>query len=531
MTDSPARKQKARADRVWDNRSGWDAVYEKAYDYAIPNRRPGKKGGSKSIAMKLYDMTAPTSVMHGASTLVRQLIPPGQDPFVMRTGPFLRARLRKEEANELDRQFAIGAKQIYPFFQAGDFDQAMHTTAIDLFVGTGGIMPMKGPSPEEPLIFVNIPIDELAIAQNGWGRVHFISWKREADREEIYETWPDGKYSDAFKTKLKTDPYSPVVLYQDFFRLPSGYWKFVAYTDEATEFIVENYSRAKPIATPRFYRAPGEAYGRGPVLMALPSIMTVNKAQELALKSAAIQMLGIWGYRAGGTFNPAAVRVAPGEMWAMQSTGGVLGPDVSRLDSPNARMDVARLVIGGQQDQIREALMDMRIHDDGGTPASASEIAAKLQQNTQAHIGAYGSMVRETMPVLAARSTEILNEWGLVQMPLPLNELLYSVDVVSPMASALKVDRLMATINYVEVTTALLQLPGLDKVVRRQAMLDAVRLALMIDPEMVPTEAELQAAETDEANEALAAVAAEGAVKAAPQMVQAAANENAQAAA
>lgn len=531
MADSPAKAQKKRADRAWDDRSGWDAVYNKAYDYAIPNRKPGKKGGSKSIAMKLYDMTAPTSVMHGASTLVRQLIPPGQDPFIMRTGPFLRSRLRESEALELDRQFAVMAKGVYPFFQAGDFDAAMHMTAIDLFVGTGGMMPMKGPSPEEPIIFVNIPMDELAIACNGWGRVHFVSWKREAGREEIKTTWPNGRYSDAFNAKLKTDPYSPVVLYQDFFQLPSGFWKFVAYTDEADDFIVENYSRAKPIATPRFYRAPGEAYGRGPVLMALPSIMTVNKAQELALKSAAIQMLGLWGYRAGGTFNPDAVRVAPGEMWAMQSTGGVLGPDVARLDAPNARMDVARLVIAGQQDQIREALMDMRIHDDGGTPASASEIAAKLQQNSQAHIGAYGSIVRDLMPVVTARSIEILNEWGIVKMPLPINELLYSVDVVSPMASALKTDRLMATINYVEVTNALLSLPHLDKVAKRQTLLDTVRLALMVDPTLVPSAAEVKAAEDAEKQEAVAALAGEAAVKAAPQMVQAAANENGQAAA
>jgi hypothetical protein len=47
------------------------------------------------------------------------------------------------------------------------------------------------------------------------------------------------------------------------------------------------------------------------VLFALPTIKTVNKAQELTLKAAAIQLLGIWGFRAGGTFNPDTVRLGP----------------------------------------------------------------------------------------------------------------------------------------------------------------------------------------------------------------------------
>jgi hypothetical protein len=68
----------------------------------------------------------------------------------------------------------------------------------------------------------------------------------------------------------------------------------------------------------RYHRVPGEPYGRGPILLALPTIKTLNKAVELTLKAAAIQMLGIWGYRPGGSFNPDTVRLGPGEIWPMQ---------------------------------------------------------------------------------------------------------------------------------------------------------------------------------------------------------------------
>lgn len=525
-TDSAVAVAKRRADRAWTDRSAWDALYTECYDYAIPNRRPARKGRSKRLGMKIYDMTAPTSVMHGASTLVRQLIPPGQEPFTIEAGPLLASRLPESDVMQLNRDLAGAARQVHPFFKAGDFDAAMHTTAIDLFVGTGAIMPMKGPSIEEPVLFVNIPIDEIALQCDVFGRVFFVSWRTEASYEEIKRSWPNGRFSDAFNAKAKNNPSQTVELYQDFERRPDGYWRFVAYSStDCQQFIVSAVTRARPIATPRFYRGPGETLGRGPLLMALPTIKTANKAQEIALKSAAIQMVGIWAFRSGGTFNPDTVRVGPGEFWPLQSTGGVLGPDVTRLDPPNARFDIARMVIGNQRDQIREALLDTRIVDDGGTPASASEIAARVQQASQAHIGAYGSLVREIMPVLVPRTIEILNEWGIVQLPLPLNELVYSVEVVSPMTQALKADQLMAAVQYVELTSQLFATPGLDAIARRDKLREITRHALQVNPDLVPTEQEVEAAAQAQAGEQLAQIAGEAAVRAAPQMV-AAANQN-----
>ena len=525
-SDTPAGRQRKRADRAWNARTGWDALYTEAFDYAIPSRRPGNKNRSKRFGMKIFDMTAQTSVMHGASTLVRQLMPPGQDPFLLSAGPLLTSRLPQEQITELNRQLAAMAKHVYPWFVAGDFDAVMHTTAIDLFAGTGGILPMKGPSIEEPLKFVNIPIDELALQCDGYGDVYFVSWRTASTYETIRQTWKNGTFSEAFNSAHRQSPDTEVTLYQDFERLDNGFWRFVAYTSKCSDFIVQAFSRAQPIATPRFYRGPGEAYGRGQLLLALPTIKTANKAQEIALKTAAIQMLGIWAFRSGGTFNPDTVRISPGEFWPLQSTGGVLGPDVTRLDSPNARFDITRMVVGDQRAQIREALLDTRIQDDGGTPASASEIAAQLQQNSQVHIGAYGSCARETMPVVTARAIEILNEWGIIDMPLPINQAIYAVDVVSPMAQALKADRLMATVQYVEMMAALDQTPGLDRIARRARLQELAAAAMQVDPDLIPSAEEIAAARQAEAGERVAAIAGEAAVRAAPQLVGAATAED-----
>lgn len=511
---------KARSDKAWADRSGWDSLYCEALDYAIPQRRPGRDPRSRRAASKIYDMTAPAAVFHGATTLVRQVIGSSQRPFTLTPGPLLRERLPARDIVVLEREMELQQRSVYPFFQAGDFDAAAHQAAIDLFAGSGYIMPMKGPSIEEPVKFIAISFDEVATARNMWGDTHLISWRCRATYDQVRETWRDGNFDDAFLQAAKGSPNREIELSQDFYKLPNGWWKFCVYAEKSQTFIHESVSRAKPVATPEFYRVPGENYGRGPLLMAGPAIKTVNTAQRIALQAAAIQMAGIWGYRAGGTFNPDNVRVGPNEFWPMHSTGGVLGPDVQRLDSATARHDVTRMVIGNLQDQIREALLDQRIVDDGGTPASASEIAARVQQGSQAHYGAFGSIMNEIMPVLVPRTMEILNEWGIIKTAVPVNRLLHEVNVVSPMAQALKADELQSMVQYVELMTGLMSNPMLPQAARTDVIEKAARQALMVTSDIVPDPAEIAASQAGQAADQVAAVAGEAAVRAAPNVVQ-----------
>lgn len=516
-------QQKQRADKAWEDHAAWDALYREAYDYAIPNRRPGRDPRAKNAASKIYDMTAPTSVMHGANTLKNQVIGSSARPFTLTPGPLVRNRFPARDIIALERQLEMQQREVYPFFQAGDFDDAALQMSIDLFAGSGYMIPMKGPSIEEPVRFVCIPFDEMATLRNLYGQTHLMSWRTIASYDQIRQTWPNGSYDSEFLETAKAKPNKETDLYQDFYKLPNGWWKFCVYTKNSKAFIFESYSQAQPVATPVFYRVPGENKGRGPLLMALPAIKTANSSQRIVLQAAAIQMAGIWGYRSGGTFNPDTVRIGPNEFWAMQSTGGVLGPDVMRMDSPNVRHDVSRMVIGNLQDQIREALLDQRIVDDGGTPASASEIAARVSQANRSHFGAYGSVINGVMPVIAPRVIEILNEWGIIQTAVPINRLIQEVSVVSPMAMALKADELQATIQYVELMSALMANPATPQVARVDEIARSARAALMINPAIVPSEDEVAAAQQGQAAQQLDAVLGEAAVRAAPNVVQLAA--------
>lgn len=535
MTDPAASeisRQRQRSKQAWNARSGWDGVYQEAYDYVLPNRRPGGLSASKRAADYIFDMTGPNSAMHFAGELQRQAFPINT-PFTAETGPLIRANLTPAETKAWDRNLDAVSRFVYPFFTTGEFDNAIYETCTDLGIGTGAILPLKGPSIDEPLIFVNVPQDEIAISQDAWNRVNYVSWRRtNAGRESLIEAWPKGHFSKEFRELAQSKPYDEVTVYQDFFRLPAGRWRFVAYLEkDGDSFIVSETYRTQPIAVARFYRWPGEAYGRGPILFALPTIKTANKAQELTLKAAAIQMLGIWGFRAGGTFNPDTVRVGPAEFWPMQSTGGVLGPDVQRLDPASGNLNVSRLVMSNLQSQIREALLDTRMFDDGGTPPSASEVAFMAQQNAKVHVGAYGRLNRELVVPVVRRAMEILNEWRILPQLMSFNELMVSISINSPMAQALKADELQASINYYKLAAEMaMGPPQIDQFVSRVRLLERARRTLLVPPDIEPTDEEMAASAQAAETETLAAVAGEAAVKAAPQLVQAAANENSAAA-
>ncbi|WP_192843846.1 portal protein [Aureimonas sp. D3] len=487
---------KMRRDKIWSKRAPWNKIYQDAYEFAIPHRRPGGDGTAKNPVDRLFDMTATTSVMYFAGSLQRDLFPAGQQPFTLQSGPLAKLKLGPGAA-KLDRELEKIATSMYPFFLTGDWDMAVHELCIDLGVGTGAILPVKGTA-QQPVVFVAIPFDEIAVGTDGYGKVNFVSWRQKMERQALVEAFPQGDYPDDFKAPAKA--YEEVEVYQDFVALTGGNkfgWDFRVSIDNHATFIASSWSKTQPIAVPRYYRVPGEAYGRGPVLLALPSIKTLNKAQELALKAAAIQMLGIWAYRAGGTFNPDTVRVGPGEFWPMQSTGGILGPDVSRIDPASGRMDVSRMVIGELQQQIKQTLFDVRLPEYQGTPRAASEIAARLQQKAETHIGAFGRLTNEIMPVIAPRVAEILFDLGFLGAPINIDQFLIATAVQSPMAAALNGERLASIATYTEMVGAI---AGPDKVplyVHIDKVLDRIGEGLHIDKALIPDEDERQQIQSD----------------------------------
>lgn len=496
---------KRRRDAAWTERLLWDSIYTDACNYVTPYRRPigGRTGGVKGERRTdhLFDQTGITSTFRGAGQMQQDLFPPGQPFFALKPGPVTKlvAKAQRGMGDNggpplddgsqaaspqnpggrdivwFERQLDSVSDQIAPFFLTGEWDNAVSELCIDLYLGTGCMLILDGDS-ENPVRYVTLPLEEVALEPGPYGDVAALFWKTKMSRRAIKSAFPKGKFPSEFEEAAEKSPDQEVDLSQDFIR-DGKRWKMVVTVEKSDEPVVVQRYKTRPFVASRFYRVGGETYGRGRALLALPTIKTLNKAMELTLKAAAIQMLGIWGYRPGGTFNPDTVRLAPGQFWPMQATGGVMGADVTRLDAAGGNIDVSNIILQELRTQVQIALGDEQLPEGGKTPASASEVMARMARVKQNYVGAYGRMIHEVVPVVIPRVVEILYKRGLITSDIPINQLLVSINVISPLAQALKADHHKTTVQAMQVVAAL---EGPQAVARRFKM-DEIMPAMIRD--------------------------------------------------
>lgn len=471
--------QKKRSDRAWGDRAAWDAIYNDVYDFAIPYRRPASKIGKGAQRIeRVFDATAIESSFRAAGQLHSDLFPPGFGKLA--PGAVSKVALGQQELEALEQQLHGVSTILSAFFETGEFATATAEMCIDLMAGTAALMPLDGDA-REPVRYACIPFDEIALECDAFGRAVGIYHKQQLTRRQIKGQFPNGNYPETWKDESNLD--SEVELRQDFLRQDDGKWLFCAYVAESEQPIVEDTYLTQPIAVPRYHRVPGEPYGRGPLLLALPTIKTLNKAVELTLKAAGMQLVGIWGYRPGGTFNPDTVRFGPGEFWPMQSTGGVLGPDVQRLDPTTGRIDVGNLITQELRLQVQSMLGDDRLPEKGATPVSATEIMARMKRLAQNYLGAWARVVQEVHPVIVRRVIEILYRRKFKGVEgVDIDGLLIKLDVQSPITAAIKAAAHSRIIDFIQLCMAVKGTPmAADLIVKVD---DALRT---IGKDQIPT--------------------------------------------
>ncbi len=493
-SDGGFKAHKKRADAAWQNRALWQKLYDDAYEFAIPNRRPASRmGKAASTVNRLFDNTAIVSTFRRAGQLHQDLFPSGQQSIRLAPGPVGKLALNKAEADQIEFQRKLNevTQVISAFMMVPEFDCAVSEMCLDLMVGSGALMPLRG-TPSRPIRFVALPFDEVATQTDAYGATTFISWKTKLTRRQITGAFPQGMFPDEFKKQYETDPDKEITIWQDFFANPDGVgWNFWAHIEGSEAPIIKETMRSQPIATPRYYRVPGEENGRGPVLLALPTIKTLNKAMELTLKAAAIQMLGIWGYRPGSAFNPDTVRISPGQFWPMGATGGVLGADVTRIDTAGGRIDVSQLITGELRAQVQAALQDDNLpENNAATPRSATEIVERMKRTATNYLGAFGRLVNEIHPVIVRRMIEILYDMKLLQVDIDIDTLLVKVEVLSPIAAALRSQALQVITDYFEIIAAVRGEEGLDLLVKVDDALRHIGAEMGVPPEFIMTEDE-----------------------------------------
>lgn len=514
---------KSRREAANKERQQFQPLMDEAYQYAIPFRRSTKnRGTGEKRVDQVFDHTAIDSAVRFAGKYQQDIWPVGQENFALEPGPIV---MNPNDRDQLTRQLKPIEGVLQAFFTDGDFDIALHEMALDLSAGNGAMLMNSTADLDKLWEPISVSLDEVIWEQGANNRVSGVFWDREMTVRVLYETWPEGEFGTEL-TKLKRDkPETKLEVHCDTVWVPkkgnakAGRWVMTIWCDKQDSAIYESRSRTAPWLTPLYIRVPGETYGRGVVMFAMPTIKTVNTAKRLQLQAAAIAMIGIYTAIDDGVFNPDLSPVAPGAFWKVSSNGGNRGRTVERF--PDPRLDLSDLIIKDLQLGIRQTMMDNDLPNPGEAVKTPTEIMERVKRAASDHIGAFGRQVREVVVPAVQRAIELAYDKGLISSHLSIDQLLVRVRVKSPVAIAREAARIEKILNWLQMVFALCAAVQSDP--RRIAELDVALIQIGRDfgvPEnMITSPEKRQKMDEDAAKQqqaALMAAAAAGKLPGAP---------------
>ncbi|MHA7968987.1 portal protein [Rhizobium sp. CAU 1783] len=437
-----ARRNVARRER-----DSFKPLLDDVYRYAIPFRKSTRETGpAEKRVDQVFDHTAIDSAFRFAGKMQQDFWPAGQDNFSIEPGPIVPL----EQRDNLKIQLEPISKVCSAFFEDGDWDLAFHEMALDLCAGTGAILMNPSIEPEVLWEPISVPTEELLLESGPNNKISGIFWDRKMSVQVMMDTWPEGKYAQTLKDLQKQKPDTEVEVHVDTIWVSKERrWHMIVWCDKQDKIVFQTKSRTCPWLTPRYFRVPGETYGRGPAMLAMPTTKTLNTAARLQLQAAAIAMLGIYTAVDDGVFNPDLAEVRPGKFWKVARNGGAMGPSITRF--PDPRLDLSNMVLNELRMGVKATMMDQSLPPDGAAVRSATEILERVKRLASDHLGAYGRLVKEVTIPAVKRVLEIAYNKGLIKDDIPIDQLLVKIQIKSPLAIAREAQRIEKIVQWLQM--------------------------------------------------------------------------------
>lgn len=503
MADSFARDM-ARFDTAKRRKAMFDQTYQEAIQFGAPQRDifydAAVEGARRDNADFVFDSTAQNGMNKFASNLQSSLVPPMKIWSKMEPGDGVNPNVKEKAAVDLQ---TINT-QMFRFIQNSNFDTQISESFLDLAVGVGALMIERG-TRENPFNFVSCPIAQLVLEESYDGRVGMVGREHNVAYRCLLEKWPDAILDAETVEKMKTSPDKTMKLIE--LTVPQrvkvrqggkmtevdGY-RYVVMNAETKKYIVKRLQRSSPWVVFRWSVMPGEVYGRGPLLQAIADVKTLNKAKELTLKNAVMEVSGCWMVVDNGVVNVNTIEFTPGGAIAVESNseGGLYGPSIKRLPS-TGNFDVSELIIKDLQASIREALFVDPLGPIDLPVKSATEVSLRQTELSKRIGSAFGRLQFELIAPLINRLLNIMEELGLIDLQnYRVDGNMIAIRHISPLAMAQDEEELMSLLRYGEYMSKTLGPQAAMMVMKPQKFAAKIAELLHIDKDMIPSAAEFE---------------------------------------
>ena len=425
-------------------------LYQDAYEFALPQRQlygvwEGGSTGSKKM-QRVFDSTAINSTQRFANRLQSAVFPPQQKWCRLNTGSSIPTDRRIQAQTVLD----MYADKMFEVLKQSNFDIAIGEFLLDMAVGTACMMVQPGDD-VQPINFIPVPLFLVSYEEGANGQVDNVYRRIKMKGESIQRQWKDAELPDEMIRRIEDKPTDDVELLEAtiFDSSRGDYCYHVIDKVSKTEIVYRRF-KVSPWVISRYMKVAGEIYGRGPLMTALPDIKTLNKTIELLLKNASLAIAGVYTAADDGVLNPNTVKIVPGAIIPVARNGGPQGPSLQAL--PRAGdFNVTQLVINDLRQNVKRILLDESLPPDNMSARSATEIVERMKELSQNLGSAFGRLINETMIPLVAKILEVMDQKGLIDMPLRVNGLEVKVTPVSPLANAQGMEEVNAIVQFIQL--------------------------------------------------------------------------------
>jgi hypothetical protein len=287
------------------------------------------------------------------------------------------------------------------------------------------------------------------------GQVDKVYRKMRMKAEAVKQQWKDAEFPVDVAQRIESKPTDEIELLEaTVYDMDRGDYCYHVIDKISKEELVYRRMKSSPWVISRYSKVAGEVYGRGPLLTALPDIKTLNKTLELVLKNASLAISGVYTAADDGVLNPQTVKLVPGAIIPVARNGGPQGESLKPL-ARSGDFNVSQIIIQDLRANIKRTLLDESLPPDNMSARSATEVVERMKELAQNLGSAFGRLINETMVPLVSRILSVMDERGLIDLPLQVNGLEVKVSPVAPLAMAQNMEEINNIMQFMQITATM----------------------------------------------------------------------------
>jgi len=402
----------------------WLALLQACYHYAIPFRNrfylPSKNFQGEMNNARLFDTTAVEATKTFVSKIQDTMTPPQTQWGFLE----IDEAMVKDEDLDIETleaaQYTLNKymRKFFNYLHASNFDVIINECYFDLAVGTSCLVVNQG-NDKKPFLFTSMPIDKLSIEEAVNGKIEswFRTWE-DMKISELHTRWHNINLSATLISMMEGDPDAKVkVLYEGVAYFPNAEKPYLYAVWTNSEPLLYEWLDTNPGIVWRFQKINNETWGRGPVMDALPTIITLNELARIELASANLNVFKPYMGFSDAVFNPHTFRLEPFTIIPIAPIG--VGGSPPLIPLPNsADPNFAQVTIADLRMQIKTLMYAENPSDQPGVqPQTAYELALRQQTLAQKIGPLFSRLEQEFLEPLFHRCAHILHSMGLLLKP------------------------------------------------------------------------------------------------------------------